>query len=64
MLQRRVPNARISIFLYSEHWFEKGSVSQRLGNVADRLVKGLDRLRSAVCRLELPVLAAHLTHAE
>ncbi|KAF2823158.1 hypothetical protein CC86DRAFT_243682, partial [Ophiobolus disseminans] len=52
MLQRRVPNARISVFLYYQHWFEKGSVSQRLDNVADRLVKGLDRLRRAKALLK------------
>jgi hypothetical protein len=48
MLSRKIPDARISIFNYSAEWFDKGSVNQRLGNMAERLLLGLDRMREIV----------------
>ncbi|KAF2030967.1 hypothetical protein EK21DRAFT_17600, partial [Setomelanomma holmii] len=48
MLARKIPDSRISIFLYSSQWFGKDSVSQRLDNVAYKLLYGLDRIRRAV----------------
>lgn len=38
MLASRVPNSRISVFQYQSQWFGKGSVDQRLENVADQLL--------------------------
>lgn len=48
LFRRKIPDARISIFLYSSQWFGKESVSQRLDNVAYKLLYGLDRIRRAV----------------
>ena len=45
MLARKVPNARISVLEYQSQWFGKGSVDQRLENVADQLLYNLERLR-------------------
>jgi hypothetical protein len=55
MLGRKIPDARISIFQYSESWFEKGSVNQRLDIMANKLLYGLDRMRRAVRLDELLV---------
>lgn len=45
MLARKVPNARISIFGYQSQWFGKGSIDQRIENVADQLLYQLERMR-------------------
>ncbi|KAF2652571.1 hypothetical protein K491DRAFT_43938 [Lophiostoma macrostomum CBS 122681] len=45
MLARKVPNARISVLEYQSQWFGKGSVDQRLENVANQLLYYLERLR-------------------
>jgi hypothetical protein len=45
MLASRVPGARISVFAYTSQWFGKGSVDQRLDNVADQLLSSLEESR-------------------
>ncbi|KAH8727742.1 ankyrin repeat-containing domain protein [Phaeosphaeriaceae sp. PMI808] len=45
MLQEKIPDARISHFSYTKQWLGKGSVDQRLDNIASRLVQGLDHIR-------------------
>lgn len=42
MLASRVPGARISVFAYTSQWFGKGSIDQRLDNVADQLLSSLE----------------------
>jgi hypothetical protein len=42
MLASRVPGARISVFAYESQWFGKGSVDQRLDNVAEQLLSSLE----------------------
>jgi hypothetical protein len=63
MLSRKIPEARISIFNYSAEWFDKGPVNQRLGNMAERLLLGLDRMRGIVrtTRELLETIYQHLT---
>lgn len=46
MLSRTIPNARIMIFEYESQWFGRGSIDQRLSNVADQLVLALFHSRS------------------
>ena len=46
MLPRTIPNARVMILEYESQWFGKGSVNQRLYNVADQLVQALSNQRS------------------
>jgi hypothetical protein len=48
MLARKIPDARISIFNYTADGFDKGPVSQRLENMARKLLLGLDRMRKIV----------------
>ncbi|KAH7409913.1 ankyrin repeat-containing domain protein [Phaeosphaeria sp. MPI-PUGE-AT-0046c] len=45
MLARKIPDARISIFNYSNEGFEKGPINQRLESMARKLLQGLDRMR-------------------
>ncbi|KAF2732598.1 hypothetical protein EJ04DRAFT_306080 [Polyplosphaeria fusca] len=45
MLARKVQNPRISVFQYQSQWFGKGSVDQKLENVADQLLYQLERFR-------------------
>ena len=46
MLPRVVTDARIMVFEYESQWFGKGSINQRLSNVADQLVQALFHQRS------------------
>ena len=46
MLPRTITNARIMVFEYESQWFGKGSINQRLSNVADQLVQALSNQRS------------------
>ncbi|KAL1794340.1 hypothetical protein ACET3X_007761 [Alternaria dauci] len=45
MLPKKIPNAKISVFQYQSQWFGKGSVDERIDNVATKLLHGLDRSR-------------------
>ena len=49
MLPRTIANARIMVFEYENQWFGRGSINQRLSNVADQLVHALSdqRLRGS-----------------
>ncbi|OAL51772.1 hypothetical protein IQ07DRAFT_472429, partial [Pyrenochaeta sp. DS3sAY3a] len=47
MLARKIPNCRISIFSYQSQWFGRGSVNQRIDNVANQLLYALDRTRGS-----------------
>ena len=46
MLPRTIANARIMVFEYESQWFGRGSINQRLSNVADQLVHALSDQRS------------------
>ena len=41
MLHRTIPSARIMIFEYESQWFGKGSIDQKLLNVANQLLRAL-----------------------
>ncbi|CAN9440295.1 unnamed protein product [Alternaria alternata] len=45
MLPKKIPHAKISVFQYQSQWFGKGSVDERIDNVATKLLHGLDRSR-------------------
>lgn len=45
MLPKKIPHAKISVFQYQSQWFGKGSVDERIDNVANKLLHGLDRSR-------------------
>ncbi|CAO2653999.1 Nn.00g107320.m01.CDS01 [Neocucurbitaria sp. VM-36] len=47
MLARKIPNCRISVFQYQSQWFGRGSVNQRIENVANQLLYALDRSRGS-----------------
>ncbi|KAJ4374896.1 hypothetical protein N0V83_001974 [Neocucurbitaria cava] len=47
MLPRKIPNCRISVFQYQSQWFGRGSVNQRIENVANQLLYALDRSRGS-----------------
>jgi hypothetical protein len=53
MLASRVPGARISVFAYESQWFGKGSIDQRLDNVADQLLSSLEWSRKVLHSLIL-----------
>lgn len=48
LFTQKFPEARISIFNYTADGFDKGPVSQRLENMAKKLLLGLDRMRKMV----------------
>jgi len=45
MLPKKIPHAKISVFQYQSQWFGKGSVDERIDNVANKLLHSLDRSR-------------------
>ena len=53
MLPKKIPHAKISVFQYQSQWFGKGSVDERIDNVANKLLHGLDRSRVMGFRMPL-----------
>lgn len=45
MLHRTIEKARIMIFAYESQWFGKGSIDQKLSNVANQLLLSLHHKR-------------------